>query len=162
MTTNNGELKIQLDWDLISRLAEIQCTEDEIAFACKCSTQTLRNHCTRTQACIFGDYLETNRAGGKASLRRMQWKSAEGQEGELLKDEKGNIVRDEKGRPQWKVLPLEPNITMQIWLGKQYLGQSDKQEIGGKDNKPIEILVRWDGNRYEANSTSETATPTPS
>lgn len=37
---------------------------------------------------------------GKASLRRMQWKKA------------------------------EDNPTMQIWLGKQYLGQRDRSEIG--------------------------------
>ena len=45
---------------------------------------------------------------GKASLRRMQYLNAN------------------KG-----------NATMQIWLGKQYLGQKDKQEITGKDGEPL-------------------------
>ena len=32
------------------------------------------------------------------------------------------------------------NVTMQIWLGKQYLGQKDKQEVEntGKDGGPIQ------------------------
>ncbi len=45
---------------------------------------------------------------GKQSLRRMQYAAAE------------------KGNP-----------TMLIWLGKQYLKQSDKQEITGKDGAPL-------------------------
>jgi len=32
------------------------------------------------------------------------------------------------------------NITMLIWLGKQYLGQSDKAEITGQDRGPIVIM----------------------
>ena len=45
---------------------------------------------------------------GKSSLRRMQYHAASG-----------------------------GNATMQIWLGKQYLGQKDKQEITGKDGAPL-------------------------
>jgi hypothetical protein len=44
----------------------------------------------------FSDELRKGRESGKISLRRMQWKSCE-----------------------------NGNVTMQIWLGKQYLGQSD-------------------------------------
>ncbi len=48
----------------------------------------------------FADILTKGRAEGKQKLRRLQWRSAE----------KGNAI-------------------MQIWLGKQYLDQKDKQEI---------------------------------
>lgn len=30
---------------------------------------------------------------------------------------------------------------MAIWLGKQHLGQADKQELGGKDGKPLQVQV---------------------
>lgn len=50
--------------------------------------------------------------GGRSSLRRHQFKVAE------------------SGNP-----------TMLIWLGKQYLGQADKQEIAGKDGGPIEHRI---------------------
>jgi len=50
---------------------------------------------------------------GRASLRRMQYAAANG-----------------------------GNVTAQIWLGKQYLGQKDKseQEITGKDGAPIKVM----------------------
>lgn len=43
---------------------------------------------------------------------------------------------------------IEGNVVMQIWLGKQYLGQSDKQqtELTGKDGTPIQIKVVRVGN----------------
>jgi len=49
---------------------------------------------------------------GKSSLRRIQWKSA-----------------------------LGGNTTMQIWLGKQYLGQTDRR-ITEVDNREIERLQK--------------------
>jgi len=48
----------------------------------------------------FSAEIDKGREHGKASLRRMQWKAAE------------------KG-----------SHTMLIWLGKQYLGQTDKQDL---------------------------------
>jgi len=33
------------------------------------------------------------------------------------------------------------NPTMLIWLGKQYLGQSDKQELTGKDGAPFQLFT---------------------
>ena len=50
---------------------------------------------------------ENGRAEGKVELRRLQFESA------------------------------EHSVVMQIWLGKQYLGQSDKQEQSGPDGGPI-------------------------
>ena len=46
---------------------------------------------------------------GKASLRRMQWTAAQG-----------------------------GNVTMQIWLGKQLLSQSDKTEFSGEQKVKLE------------------------
>jgi hypothetical protein len=48
----------------------------------------------------FSDYIKRFSLHGKTSLRRLQWKAAEG-----------------------------GNSTMLIWLGKQYLEQSDKQQV---------------------------------
>jgi hypothetical protein len=42
-------------------------------------------------------------------------------------------------RAQWEKAVDEKNATMQIWLGKQYLGQSDKQELTGKDGESIKV-----------------------
>lgn len=74
-------------------------------------------HCTNVEIAAFFDVskdtiernyaaiLAKGREQGKIKLRRLQWTSAE----------KGNVV-------------------MQIWLGKQYLGQTDKNEIQSTEN----------------------------
>jgi hypothetical protein len=55
---------------------------------------------------------ENGREEGRASLRRLQWRSA------------------------------EHSVAMQIWLGKQFLGQTDKQEQSGANGGPVrEIQV---------------------
>lgn len=48
----------------------------------------------------YSENLTKGRSQGKIRLRKMQWKSAE-----------------------------DGNVTMQIWLGKQVLGQAEKQEV---------------------------------
>ena len=61
------------------------------------------------------EFLRIHKKGmenGRASLRRMQYAAANG-----------------------------GNVTAQIWLGKQYLGQKDRQELTGKDDAPL-IPVR--------------------
>ncbi len=62
----------------------------------------------------FADLIEKGREEGKASLRRIQFATA-----------------------------LKGNATMQIWLGKQYLGQKDRQtqELSGLDGAPIAVNV---------------------
>lgn len=60
----------------------------------------------------FAAFIDKGRADGKVRLRRLQQRSAN------------------KG-----------NVTMQIWLGKQLLGQSDKQELTGKDGAPLQFFT---------------------
>lgn len=52
--------------------------------------------------------INRGREGGKATLRRLQWQGAH-----------------------------DGNATMLVWLGKQLLGQRDKQEITGKDGDKL-------------------------
>ncbi len=61
----------------------------------------------------FAAAYERGREAGKSSLRRLQWKAA-----------------------------LGGNITMQIWLGKQYLGQSDRQTVEQtSEEPPVEYVI---------------------
>lgn len=79
-------------------LCAIQCTEEEICAVLGVSDKTLDKWCHKTYKQSFSVVFREKRQGGKASLRRNQWKQA------------------------------EHNPTMAIWLGKQYLGQKDKPE----------------------------------
>ena len=64
-----GKQKITLDPNIISGLAEIHCTVQEIAFVLKCSKDTLERN--------YMQAIEIGRANGKSSLRRRQWELAQ-------------------------------------------------------------------------------------
>lgn len=80
-------------------LCRIQCTEEEICGVLNCDDATLCRWCKTVYGRTFADVYKEKRQGGKASLRRQQFKIA------------------------------ETNATMAIWLGKQYLGQSDSPVV---------------------------------
>ena len=61
----------------------------------------------------YSEFLTKGRDKGKIKLRQLQWRTAE-----------------------------QGNVTMLIWLGKQVLGQADKQEI--EMIKPIDE-IEFDG-----------------
>ena len=100
-----GRPKKEIDYELAGKLAAIQCTQEEIAGILDISRQTL----LKDEQFLY--IFRTKKEAGKSSLRRMQWKTAEG------------------GNP-----------TMQIWLGKQYLKQSDKQENNITGELGIKII----------------------
>lgn len=89
-----GRPRIEVDMGLVERLAQIMCTEDEIAAVLAVDKSTLRRQPT------FDEVYKRGREVGKSSLRRTQWKIAQG------------------------------NAAMAIWLGKQYLGQTDRADEG--------------------------------
>ena len=88
----------QIDKDQFERLCAIQCTEEEIADIMTCSVDTIERWCKRTYEKSFAEIYKRYSANGKKSLRRMQFALA------------------------------EKSAAMAIWLGKQYLGQTDKIE----------------------------------
>lgn len=64
-----GRPLLDLDEELIEKLASIHCTMEEIASVCKCSVDTLENR--------FSETIKEARAKGKSSLRRYQWEGAQ-------------------------------------------------------------------------------------
>lgn len=94
----------------IKNLARLHCTDGEIS-AFLGVTQVTFIAFKRDHPEIV-DLLNEGRGEGKISLRRAQFKLAvDGQNG-----------------------------NMQIFLGKQYLGQSDKHEFTGKNGGPIQTV----------------------
>ena len=93
-----GRPRFEFDMGLVERLAQISCTDGEIAAACGCSVDTLARR--RADEPGFAETIERAREAGKSSLRRAQWKAA-----------------------------LSGDRTMLIWLGKQHLGQRDRQDL---------------------------------
>ena len=95
-----------IDKKIFENLCAIQATLIEIAGIFDCSEDTIQRFCKREYKMSFSEAFEKFSANGKVSLRRMQFKAAEA-----------------------------GNVTMQIWLGKQYLGQTDKQEMEVTEEK---------------------------
>lgn len=92
-----GPKPVEVNWDEFNKLCHLQCTLQEIAGWFDCSEDTIERRVKETHGVKFADYYRQKASRGKISLRRQQFQLAE------------------KG-----------NATMLIWLGKQYLGQSDK------------------------------------
>jgi len=104
-----GRPPIPFDKEQFERMAAISCTKLEIASIFNMSEDTLEGKVAEAyDGETFSAVYKKHQGTGKQSLRRMQLQAAE----------KGNVA-------------------MLIWLGKQWLGQSDKQELTGKDGEPI-------------------------
>lgn len=91
--------KLKIDKNVFEDLCELQCTLPEFSSFLHVSEDTIERWCQRTYKRNFAEVFAEKRGAGKVSLRRSQFRLA------------------------------ETNPTMAIWLGKQYLGQTDKQEI---------------------------------
>ncbi len=132
-----GRPKMNIDIDLVSKLASIQCTPEEIAYSIDISTIALKKNK------LFKKVYKKAFEEGKKSLRRLQFDKAKGKPAILATDKDGKVLKDDKGRPFILDKGYAPDTVMQIWLGKQYLGQADKQELTGKDRSPIEFVVKY-------------------
>jgi hypothetical protein len=97
----NGRPTANIDKEMFEKLCSIQCIMMEICDWFRVDDVTLDKWCKRTYGGGFSEIYQQKRSFGKISLRRSQFQNAL------------------EGR----------NPTMQIWLGKQYLGQSDKTEV---------------------------------
>lgn len=111
---SKGQIKQKQDRikkEQFESLCYIQCTEEEICSVLDVCTDTLDSWCQNTYGMHFSDIFKIKRKGGRASLRRNQWKLA------------------------------EKNATMAIFLGKQYLGQKDVIETTVTNNGILDELV---------------------
>ena len=103
--------KIIIDWKNFDSLCAIQCSLREIATFFDCSEDTIERRVQEEKQMSFAEYFGTKRGTGRVSLRRKQYEIA-----------------------------MTGNVTMLIWLGKNWLDQRDKQEIEhtGANGGPIQ------------------------
>lgn len=113
-----GPKVIQLDWEQFDKLCYIQCTQREIAAWFDCSVDTIERRVEEEFGIKFAEYYAEKKEKGLISLRRLQYQAAE-----------------------------KANTVMLIWLGKQYLGQKDRQETEMKTSTPIQIKIDSDDSK---------------
>lgn len=105
-----GRPRIEIDDDQFKKLCALQCTLEEISSWFKCSEDTIERWCRREHDMSFADYYKRNSANGKISLRR------------------------------WQFAMAEHSVPMAIFLGKNWLGQTDRMETTIADINPTERL----------------------
>ena len=108
-----GRPRKEIDWDMFEKLCEFQATEEEIASFFKCSTDTLNTHCKQQYGQTFSEVFATKRKAGRISLRRWQWQKA-----------------------------ARGSVAMLIFLGKQYLGQTDRLTTSEDQPKGPLVIIR--------------------
>ena len=94
-------------------LCAIQCTQEEICNVLDVTDKTLTRWCNEVYDLSFSEIYEQKRDIGRMSLRRNQFKLAEG-----------------------------GNTTMQIWLGKQVLKQSENPVMDNIKLKELELKIK--------------------
>lgn len=89
----------EIDKKQFEGLCQLQCTQEEMCGFFDVDDVTLNSWCKRTYKMRFSEVFKLKRGTGRISLRRNQWRLA------------------------------ETNAAMAIFLGKQYLGQSDNPVV---------------------------------
>ena len=103
----DGRPRQEVDLELMAECCKMFCTKEETASLLKVSNDTIERRLKELDT-NWTEFFDHHSADGKMSLRRSQFKSA----------------------------TEENNVSMQIWLGKQYLGQKDRTDIGFDPNQP--------------------------
>jgi len=98
-----GRPRKEINQEEFEKLCGLQCTKAEICDWFSVTDKTLESWCKRTYKKGFSEIFSEKRSKGKISLRRTQFKLA------------------------------EKSPAMAIFLGKNYLGQSDKIQYENTD-----------------------------
>jgi len=122
--------RIEIDKDSFEKLCGLQCTKAEICGFFDITDKTLDAWCTRTYKKGFSDIFEQKRGAGKISLRRAQFRLA------------------------------EHNAAMAIFLGKNYLGQTDNPQTvtepeAATSDDALTAALREEAAKMEAEDAAE-------
>lgn len=107
-----GRLSKEFEHEQFEALCRMWCTESEICSFFGTTDKTLNKWIKRQYGTDFSEAYKKFSEEGKISLRRAQFKSA--------------VERE--------------NVSMQIWLGKQYLGQSDQYHVTAEQKMEYDPL----------------------
>ena len=93
-------MAIKIDWNKVDNALMAGASGPEVAALLGIHYNTLGNKCKEEKKCLFCEYKAEKRAKGDTLLRVKQYDAA-----------------------------MNGSIPMQIWLGKNRLGQTDKREV---------------------------------
>jgi len=100
MTKHGGRPRANINWSEVDNYLKAQCTGTSIAGILGIDAETLYNRCKEDNKMGFTEYSARKKAEGIELLKAIQYKTA-----------------------------MAGNVVMQIWLGKQYANQRDRQDL---------------------------------
>ena len=113
MAKQVGRPPVEIDRNQFEKLCGLQCTKEEVADFFGCSEDTIDRWCAKNYGESFAVVFRQKRSHGKISLRRKQWQLA------------------------------DKSPAMAIFLGKNYLGQTDNVVIDNPNQESaIEQIAR--------------------
>lgn len=98
--TKTGRPKAYVDWNKVDNFLQAQCDGVSIAGILGMHPDTLYRVCAKEKKMTFSAYSALKKAEGVEMLKAVQYQNA-----------------------------MSGNVVMQIWLGKQYAGQRDRQDV---------------------------------
>lgn len=104
-----GRPPFRIDWDVVDKLLQVHCTGTECASNLGVHAQTLYHACEREKGMGFTDYALKMREKGNTILRAAQANKA----------------------------LVDKDNTLLIWLGKVWLGQTDKIIVENSESKTL-------------------------
>lgn len=107
-----GRPLINIDQKQFESLCGLQCTIEEICSFFHVTDKTLSSWCRRTYGQSFSEIFAEKKGVGRISLRRAQMQAA-----------------------------LGGNTTMLIWLGRNLLGQTDKDRAETQAIEPVKVII---------------------
>jgi len=113
-----GRPKIEINQKEFESLCKIGATADQLCYHFCIKEDTLNRFCKSKYKMTFAEYLKKNAAFIRTHLKRKQFEVA-----------------------------MSGNVTMLIWLGKQFLDQKDKVE---SEVKQTSIVLQADPDDMEA------------
>ena len=106
-----GRPKAKIDWKMVDKYLQAQCSGVGIASLLGIAYVTLARACEAEHNVNFEEYSQAKKGEGKELLRATMFKNAMG-----------------------------GDKALQIWLSKQYLGMSEKQDTAHNGAVPVVIV----------------------
>lgn len=118
--TGAGRKKYNIDWKVVDHYLTCGCSGAQVAAKIGIGSDCLYLRVKEEFGVDFSAYMQQKRATGETLVKEAQF--------------------DEAVRKR--------NTSMLIWIGKQMLGQSERQEVAHSGNIPIQI-VSYNGKELE-------------
>ena len=115
MTETSPDLRPDIDLAVVARVAELQCTDYEIAYAVGVDYEQFVRLLESWPELILA--VESGRVAGRGKIRKRLWDKALG--ADEVRDENGRLLRP-------AVMPSERVL---VFLAEQYLGMSTKVDV---------------------------------